>query len=228
MAPSSFAESTTNAVFFEGAMPVKVAVIYYSSTGTTHQLARAVEEGARECGADVRFRKVQELASEEPILSNTVRPEHDDSTRQVPQASLDDLEWADAIVFGTPSRYGLPTAELKQFLDTTGPLRGAGKLVNKIVSSFTTAATRHGGQETTITSLNTTFYHWGAIIVSPGYADPVQDDAGNPYGAPFTSHDGERDADRTALDSARCQGRRVAEVASQFVVGRQHATASLT
>ncbi len=203
-------------------MPVKVAIIYYSATGTTHQLARAVEEGARERGAEVRFRKVSELAPREAISSNENWAAHHVSTQDVPEATLDDLEWADAIIFGTPTRYGLPTAQLKQFLDTTGPLWSAGKLVNKIVSSFTSAATQHGGQETTITSLNNTFYHWSAIIVAPGYADPVQYESGNPYGASFTSDNGTREPDDIALNAARFQGRRVADVASQFVGGREH------
>ena len=108
-------------------MAIKVAIIYYSATGTTYQLARAVEEGASEAGADVRFRKVRELAPEEAIASNQGWAAHRLESQHVPKATLDDLAWADAIIFGTPTRYGLPTAQLKQFLDTTGPLwvRGA-------------------------------------------------------------------------------------------------------
>jgi len=113
----------------------------------------------------------------------------------------------------------LPTAQLKQFLDTTGPLWVKGVLVNKICSAFTSSGTAHGGQETTIVNVNTTFYHWGAIIVGPGYADPVQFKAGNPYGASFTSNNGALKPDETALASARFQGRRVAELAGQFIAG---------
>ena len=87
---------------------------------------------------------------------------------------------------GAPTRYGLPAAQLKQFLDQTGPLWGAGKLVNKVGGSFTASATAHGGQESTVLAINNTFYHWGSIIVGPGYADPVQFEAGNPYGASHT------------------------------------------
>jgi NAD(P)H dehydrogenase (quinone) len=201
-------------------MPVKVAVIYYSATGTTYQLARAVEEGARAAGAEVRLRKVHELAPEEAIASNEGWSAHRLETQDVEEASLDDLRWADAIIFGTPTRYGLPTAQLKQFIDTTGSLWASGALVNKIASSFTSAATLHGGHEATILTLNTTFYHWGAIIVGPGYADPVQFQSGNPYGVSFTSNNGALKPDETALAAARFQGRRVAEVAAQFVAGR--------
>ena len=163
-------------------MGVNVAIIYYSATGTTYRLARAVEEGATEAGADVRLRNVRELAPEEAIASK----------------------------------------QLKQFLDTTGPLWAKGAL-NKICSAFTSSGTAHGGQETTIVNVNTTFYHWGAIIVGPGYADPVQFKAGNPYGASFTSNDGALKPDETALASARFQGRRVAELGTQFIVGRKDA-----
>jgi hypothetical protein len=100
------------------------------------------------------------------------------------------------------------------------PLWGAGKLVNKIASSFTSAATAHGGHETTLTALNNTFYHYGAIIVAPGYADPIQFAVGNPYGTSFTSQNGTVKPDETTLNGARFQGRRVADVAAQFVAGR--------
>lgn len=202
-------------------MSIKLAVIYYSATGTTHKLARAIEEGAREAGAEVRLRKVKELAPEEAIASNEGWSKHREETREVEEASTGDLEWADAVIFGTPTRYGLPSAQLKQFIDSTGKLWMEGKLANKVMSSFTSAATSHGGQEITLLALNTTFYHWGAIIVSPGYTDPVQFESGNPYGVSFTSNNGQLPPDETALKAARYQGKRVAEVAAQFAAGRK-------
>lgn len=198
-------------------MTVKLAVIYYSATGTTYDLARAVEAGAQAAGAEVRFRKVHELAPEEAIKSNEGWSNHRMQTQDVPEASNDDLTWADAIIFGTPTRYGLPTAQLKQFIDGTGGLWAEGKLVNKVVSSFTSAATGHGGHETTITALNNTFYHWGSIIVGPGYADPIQFQSGNPYGTSFTSNNGELDPDEVALNAAKFQAKRVVEVAEKFM-----------
>lgn len=194
----------------------RAAVIYYSSTGTTYQLARAIEAGLREGGAEVRFRNVRELAPQQAIQANPAWAAHVEETREIPEATLDDLEWAEALIFGAPTRYGLPAAQLVQFLNTTGPLWGAGKLVNKIVSSFTSAATLHGGHETTLTALNNTFYHWGSIIVPPGYADQGQFASGTPYGTSFVSNNGELDPDETALNAARFQGRRVAEVAARF------------
>jgi NAD(P)H dehydrogenase (quinone) len=201
-------------------MAVKVAIIYYSATGATYQLARAIEEGARAAGAEVRFRKVRELAPEEAIAANQGWAAHRLESQDVGEASNDDLTWADAVIFGTPTRYGLPAAQLKQFLDATGGLWAKGALVNKVCSSFTSAGTSHGGQETTIVNLNTTFYHWSAIIVGPGYADPIQFQSGNPYGVSFTSNNGALKPDEVALSAARFQGRRVAEVAAQFLAGR--------
>ena len=198
-------------------MSINCAIIYYSATGTTYELAKAIEDGARSAGAEVRLRKVKELAPEEAIRTNEGWVAHRKATQRIPEASLEDLEWADAVIFGTPTRYGLPTAQLKQFIDQTGPLWSQGKLVDKIMSSFTSTATAHGGHETTLTALNNTFYHWGAIIVAPGYADPIQFESGNPYGASFTSNNGELSPDETALASARFQGKRVVEVASRFM-----------
>jgi NAD(P)H dehydrogenase (quinone) len=202
-------------------MAVKLAVIYYSATGTTYRLARGIEEGAKEAGAEVRFRKVHELAPEQAINSNKGWAAHHLETQEVEEATLDDLIWADAIIFGTPTRYGLPTAQLKQFIDGTGGLWAKGLLVNKVASSFTSTGTSHGGHESTIIALNNTFYHWGAIIVPLGYADPVQFQVGNPYGVSFTSNNGELKPDEVTMTAARFQGRRVVEVAAQFLAGRK-------
>ena len=195
----------------------KVAIIYYSATGTTFHLAKAIEAGAKETGAEVRVLKVRELAPDEAIASNEGWSKHRLETQDLPEATLADLEWADAIILGTPTRYGLPAAQLKQFLDTTGPLWGAGKLVNKIGSSFCTVATNHGGHESTILAINNTFYSWGSIIVAPSYADPIQFQTGNPYGSSFTSQNGTVAPDEVSLAAARFQGRRVAEVTAKFL-----------
>lgn len=199
----------------------KVAIIYYSQTGTTHLLAQAVEEGAREAGAETRLLKVKETAPDEVWGNNPAWKQHREETSNVREATNNDLEWADAIIFGTPTRYGLPAAQLKNFMDQTGSLWARGALTNKIGSSFTSTATSHGGQEATILAINTIFYHWNMLIVSPGYADPIQFQAGNPYGASFTSNNGQLDPDETALAAARFQGKRVAEVTAQFLNGKK-------
>ncbi len=201
-------------------MPIKAAVIYYSATGTVFQLARQAAMAAEKAGAEARLRKVRELAPEQAIASNQGWAAHVAATRHVAEASLDDLEWADVIVLGAPTRYGLPAAQMKQFLDTTGPLWAQGKLVNKVGTSFTAAATRHGGQESTILALNNTFYHWGSIIVPPGYADPVQFQAANPYGASHTSDNGEDMPGELELAAVEFQVRRAIEVAETLQRGR--------
>lgn len=186
--PVSTAESTDS--FTSGSNAVtNVAVVYYSSTGNVHKLATTAAAAAEKAGAEVRLRRVAETAPAEAVAYNPAWGEHLDATADVVTASLDDLDWADVIIFGTPVRFGLPAAQLKGFLDTAGGLWYQGKLVNKVVTSFTSSNTTHGGQESTLLSLNNVFTHWGSIIVPPGYADPIQfaESNGNPYGASSVS-----------------------------------------
>lgn len=198
----------------------KIAVIYYSATGTTYKLARAIEEAAKAAGADLRFRKVKELAPEEAIKSNEGWAAHRLETQAVEEAANADLEWADAIIMGTPTRYGLPAAQLKQFIDGTGGLWAKGALNDKVFSAFASVATLHGGHESTILSIYNIAYSWGCIIVAPSYADPIQFQAGNPYGASFTSNNGQLAPDETALAAARFQGERVVKITRQLLAGR--------
>ncbi len=199
----------------------KIAVIYYSATGTTYKLARAIEEGAKAAGAEVRFRKARELAPEEAINSNKGWAAHKLETQDVEEATNADLEWADALIFGTPTRYGLPSAQLKQFMDGTGGLWAKGALVDKVFSAFTTVATLHGGHETTLISIYNVAYSWGCLIVAPSYADPIQFQAGNPYGASFVSNNGQLAPDETALAAARFQGKRVTDITRRLLAGKQ-------
>jgi NAD(P)H dehydrogenase (quinone) len=167
---------------------VKIAVIYYSATGTNYQMALEAEKTAKELGAEVRLRRVKELAPDEAIQSNPQWKDHVQNTAHVPVASLEDLEWADGIVFSVPTRFGNMAAQMKQFLDTAGPLWAQGKLTNKVVTAMSSAANPHGGQEATLLSLYTTMYHWGAIVVTPGYTDEkVYAAGGNPYGTSTTA-----------------------------------------
>ena len=168
-------------------MTVKLAVIYYSSTGTNYQLAQWAEKGGKEAGAEVKVLKVPELAPQSAIEQNPAWKAHVEATKDVPEVSLDDLEWADAIIFSVPTRFGNMPAQMKQFLDQTGGLWYHGKLINKVVSAMSSAQNLHGGQEATILSLYTTMHHWGALIASPGYTDPVLfTTGGNPYGTSVT------------------------------------------
>lgn len=164
-------------------MSVKLAIIYYSSTGTNYQLAQWAAEAGRKDGAEVKVLKVPELAPPKVIEQNPAWKAHLEATRDVPTATIEHLEWADAILFSTPTRFGNMSSQMKQFLDTTGGLWAQGKTVNKVVSAMTSAQNPHGGQEATILSLYTTMYHWGAIVVAPGYTDAsVFKAGGNPYG----------------------------------------------
>lgn len=166
---------------------VKLAVIYYSSTGTNYQLAQWAKEGAEAAGAEVKVLKVPELAPPAAIESNPAWKAHVDATQHVPTVQPADLEWADAIIFSVPTRFGNMPSQMKQFLDTTGGLWAQGKLTNKVVSAMSSAGNSHGGQEATILSLYTSMYHWGAIVVAPGYTDPAAYAAGgNPYGTSVT------------------------------------------
>ncbi|MEV7562574.1 NAD(P)H:quinone oxidoreductase [Streptomyces sp. NPDC048331] len=199
-----------------------VAVIYYSSTGNVHTMARAAAESAAKAGAaEVRLLKVAELAPAAVVESNPAWAAHAAATADVPEATLADLEWADVVLFGTPTRYGLPAAQLKQFIDTTGGLWFQGKLVNKVVSSFTSTSTAHGGQESTLLALNNTFYHWGSIIVAPGFADPVQFDPanGNPYGASSVSGNNPNNVAEVNVASVEFQARRAVEIAAALKRG---------
>ncbi len=167
---------------------VKLAVIYYSSTGTNYNMAQAAADAAKQAGAEVKVLKVPELASEAAIASNPAWKVHYDATRDVPTASPADVEWADAIIFSVPTRFGNVPSQMKQFLDTLGELWAQGKTVNKVVSAMTSAQNAHGGQEATILSLYTTMYHWGTIVVAPGYTDQSLFAAGgNPYGTSVTA-----------------------------------------
>ncbi len=206
----------------------KIAIIYYSSTGNTYEIAKAVEEGATQAGAETRLRKVRELAPDEVIATQAGWQAHAQATANVPEATLDDLDWADGYVFGTPTRYGVMSAQLKQFIDTSGPLWAQGKLANKAVSAFTGAGNAHGGQETTLLTIYNVMYHWGAIVVPPGYTDPLLYAAGgNPYGTSYSTPRGGQGIPGEILQAARYQGGRVARFADVIATHRDRLVPTL-
>jgi NAD(P)H dehydrogenase (quinone) len=196
----------------------KIAVIYYSATGNVHALAEAVAEGAVQAGAQVRLRRAAELAQAEAIDSNPQWRAHVDGTADVQVATNDDVRWADGLAFGSPTRFGNISAQLKQFLDGTGPLWAAGELANKVATGFTSASNRHGGNESTLLALYNTLHHWGAILVAPGYTDEsVTQAGGNPYGTAHASAGGPPTSD--VLAAARYQGRRLAAITELIAAG---------
>jgi NAD(P)H dehydrogenase (quinone) len=211
-------------------MTVKVAVIYYSATGTVHALAQAVAAGAVSAGAEVRLRRVAELAPDSAIEQNPLWRRHADAAGSIALASVEDLAWADAFAFGTPTRFGAPAAQLKQFIDQAGRQWQEGRLADKPVTAFTSAINRHGGTEATILSLANVFYHWGALIVPPGFTDPaVYAAGGNPYGTSFvTGPPTGEGPDAPALAAARYQGRRLADITIRLLAGGRGASTTGT
>ena len=178
-------------------MSVKLSIIYYSSTGTNYQLAQWAKVAAEAKGAEVRLVKASETAPMGAIESNPAWKEHYEATKDVPEATSDDITWADALLFSVPSRFGTMPSQMKQYIDSQGGLWATGQTINKVVSAMSSAQNPHGGQEATILSLYTSMMHWGAIIAAPGYSDPVLFGAGgNPYGTSVTvSGEGEMQED---------------------------------
>ncbi|MDP3893870.1 NAD(P)H:quinone oxidoreductase [Nocardioides sp.] len=160
-----------------------LAIIYYSSTGTVDSMARRCAAAGEKHGADVRLRQVEELAPPEAIESNERWQEHAEETADEPTATPDDIVWADAVLLGSPTRYGNVASQLKQYLDTLGPQWQQGQLADKAYAGFTSTMTAHGGQESTLLALYNTIYHFGGVIVPPGYTDQIKFNDGNPYGA---------------------------------------------
>lgn len=193
--------------------PVKVSVVYYSATGTVAELARTIADEAGKAGADVRLRRVAELAPDAAIDSNPAWRANIDATKDIPEATSDDVVWADAVIFGTPTRFGNVSAQLKQFIDTQGGLWQQGLLQDKVYSGFMASSTAHGGQESTLLALYNSIHHIGGIVVSPGYTDPSKFVDGNPYGTSHISAQGDNPVDDVARTAAAVQAKRVVMVA---------------
>src|SRR3954453_11447765 len=145
-------------------------------------MAERLQQAGEKAGAEVRLRQVAELAPPEAIASNAAWSQHFDKTKNEPKAAADDIVWADAVLIGTPTRYGNVSSQLKQFLDTLGPQWSQGLLADKAYAGLTASMTAHGGQESTLLALYNTIYHFGGLVVAPGYTDPLKFADGNPYG----------------------------------------------
>jgi len=201
---------------------MKVLVLFYSMYGHVYALAQAVADGAREVpGVDVVVKRVPETLPPE-VIQAMGATEAQKAFAQVPVATVDDLADADAIVFGTPTRFGNMVGQMRQFLDATGGLWAQGKLVGKVGSVFASTATQHGGQESTILSFHTTLLHHGMVIVGLPYAFQGQTrmdeiTGGSPYGAStITGGKGERMPSENELAAAKFQGRHVAQIAKKL------------
>ncbi|MDF2650792.1 MAG: NAD(P)H:quinone oxidoreductase, type [Paenibacillus sp.] len=211
-----FNKETTNTTM---STKVNLAVIYYSSNGTNYQLAEWAAEGARQAGAEVKILKVAETAPQSVVDGQPSWKAHLEATKNVPTATVEDLEWADAIIFSMPTRFGNLPAQLKQFIDTTGGLWAQGKTINKVVSAMTSATNPNAGQEQTILQLYTSMYHWGAIVAAPGFTDQAVFTAGgNPYGTSVTvGQDGKIKED--ARGAAEHQAKRTVSIAKALKIG---------
>ncbi len=203
-------------------MSVNVQVIFYSTYGHVHSLAQAIAEGAREvAGAQVEVLQVAETLPAE-VLQKMGAVEARKAFADVPLANPKRLAEADAIVIGTPTRYGSATAQMRAFLDATGQLWATGALIGKVGSAFTSTASQHGGQETTLLTMSTFFFHQGMVIVGVPYSTPELSNlsevsGGTPYGAStIAGPRGERQPTANELAIARAQGRHVAQIASKL------------
>lgn len=202
-------------------MATKVQVVFYSSHGHIYKMAEAVAAGAREVeGVEATLLQVPELVPDD-VLEKSGAKAARQAFAHVQVASVEQLPEADAIIFGTPTRFGNMCAQMRNFLDQTGGLWMKGSLVGKVGSVFTSTATQHGGQETTLTSFHTTLLHQGMIIVGLPYSEARQMSmdgitGGSPYGAStITAGDGSRMPSENELAMARFQGRHVAEIAKK-------------
>ena len=195
----------------------KVLVLYYSSYGHIERMAEAAAEGAREAGAQVDVKRVPELVPEEVARKSGYKMD-----QKAPVAKVDDLVNYDAIMFGTGTRFGNMTSQMKNFLDQAGGLWASGALVGKVGSVFTSTATQHGGQESTILTFHPVLLHLGFVIVGLPYSfqgqmglDEIK--GGSPYGAStITGGDGSRMPSKVELDAVRFQAKHVAQIAAKL------------
>ncbi|HMN20723.1 MAG TPA: NAD(P)H:quinone oxidoreductase [Ottowia sp.] len=195
-------------------MSVKLAILYYSTYGTNHQMAEIAAEAARAAGAEVRLLKAPETAPEAVIAGQDAWLAHAERTAHVPPATAEDMEWANAYLISAPTRFGVMASQMRAFIDTLGGVWAKGGLAGKAVSAMSSAQNPHGGQETTLLSFYATVMHWGGIVVAPGFTDPVIfQTGGNPYGYSHTQGQAFNDDVKAAIAH---QARRLVDVAAKL------------
>lgn len=201
---------------------MKVLIVYYSTYGHVHKMAEAMAEGVKEIeGAEAVLRRVPETLPDD-VLEKMGAADAQKSVAHVPICTVDELAEADAVIFGTPTRFGNMCGQMRQFLDATGQLWAQGALVGKVGSVFTSTGTQHGGQESTILSFHISLLHHGFVIVGLPYAfqGQMRNDeitGGSPYGAStIAGTSGERTPSENELDGARFQGKHVAAIAARL------------
>ncbi len=195
----------------------KLAIIYYSATGHGTAMAKRVAAAAESAGAEVRVRHVAETRDPASFAQNPAWTANYEATKDLPAATGDDIVWADAVIFGSPTRFGSVASQLREFLDSLGGLWSQGKLADKVYAGFTSSNTLHGGQETTLFTLYATVMHFGGILVAPGYTDPCKFVDGNPYGASLVAtHDNINEFDDATGDALEHLARRVVTIAARL------------
>lgn len=195
-------------------MSVKLAIMFYSTYGTNQTMAEIATEVAKAAGAEVRLLRIAETAPDAVVEGQPAWKAQVERASPLPVATPADMEWANAYLFSTPTRFGGAPGQVRAFIDTLGGQWFSGKLANKPVSAMTSAQNAHGGQEATILSLYTTFLHWGSVIVAPGYADAsIFAAGGNPYGY---SHTQGAEFDEKVKAAISFQARRLVEMAAKL------------
>src|ERR1700692_1509997 len=195
----------------------KLAIIYYSATGHGTTMAEHVAAAAESAGAELRVRHVTETHDPESFAHNPAWTANYEATKDLPAPTGDDIVWADAVIFGSPTRVGSPAAQLRTFLDSLGGLWAEGKLADKVYAGFTSSNTLHGGQETKLVALYLTLIHFAGIIRPPGYTDPCKFVDGNPYGVSLvTTHDNINEFDTATENALEHLARRVVTVADRL------------
>ncbi|MGV8847685.1 NAD(P)H:quinone oxidoreductase [Tessaracoccus sp.] len=196
---------------------IKLAIIYYSATGHGTTMAEHVERFAQEAGAEVRLRHVRETVDPSVFAENEAWRANYEATKDLPEASADDIIWADAVILGSPTRFSSVSGSFQSFMDTLGGAWSQGKLADKVYAAFTSSQTLHGGQETTLQHIHQMVMHFGGILVPPGYTAPLKFADGNPYGVSHvTGPNNQNEPNQATIDALEHMTQRVITIAGRL------------
>lgn len=198
----------------------KLAIIYYSATGHGTKMAARLAAAGERAGAEVRTRHIAETRDPKLFAHNPAWSANYDATKDQPAATGDDIVWADAVIFGSPTRFASTAASFQTFMDSLGGLWAQGKLADKVYACFTSSQTTHGGQETTLIGLYTSLMHFGGVLVPPGYTDPLKFVDGNPYGVgQVTGPENQNELDEATLAALDHLATRVVAFGAKLAAG---------
>ncbi|BBZ36349.1 NAD(P)H:quinone oxidoreductase [Mycolicibacterium confluentis] len=198
----------------------KLAVIYYSATGHGTKMAERLAAAGERAGAEVRVRHIAETRDPQTFAQNPAWAANYEATKDLPAATGDDIVWADAVIFGSPTRFSSTAAPFQTFMDRLGGLWAQGKLADKVYACFTSSQTMHGGQETTLIGMYTSLMHFGGVLVPPGYTDGLKFADGNPYGVSHvTGPHNQNELDDATLAALDHMATRVVTVAARLAGG---------